>query len=362
MRKVIYTMLTLLAFVACQNEDIAIQNSTKVIDSKIQLVELIDGNQIVPVIKGARTVEQNADYALRFDSKATYNATLEQLEKMSNEERLAFAKNYGLQSLQELAQVADEELETIGTEAVNEVDFRTKYAIYKAKYDGLLVSNMYDSEDLSLYVPDGDDVVTFLIGKGHKIVVENEVKAVALSDEMGESDRLAFTREESLSPISRVAEPAPLGENHFKTYYEGNDRKVTFDIYIENYVVRRVALTLGAQKSMWYGWKRDDRDFYVDLRLDNFIYMASGNGHDYPIGRPDKYIFKNTGGKTGANIGNIGTLSPFTKGKAYVWTDRLTETELVTTKIIDKGRLIDSQERKCLPGRALIATVNLEVK
>lgn len=356
-------MLTSLAFVACQNEEITTQNlSTNIADPKIQLVELVGGNQVVSILKETRTVDLNADYALKFDSKVTYDATLEQLKKMSNEERLAFSKNYGLQSLQELAQVADEELETIGTEAVNEADFRTKYAIYKAKYDGLLVSNMYDSEDLSLYVPDGDDVVTFLIGKEHKIVVENEVKTVILSDEMGESDRLAFTREDSLSPLSRAAEPAPLGENHFKTYYEGTDRKVTFDIYIENYVVRRVALTLGAQKSMWYGWKRDDRDFYVDLRLDNFIYMTSGNGHVYPIGRPDKYIFKNTGGKTGANIGNIGTLSQFTKGKAYVWTDRLTEAELVTTQIIQNGKLVDSQERKCLPGRALIATVNLEVK
>ncbi len=360
MKKNLFLSLILFIGVSCQNEDITTTSNNDIIEPKIHLVQITNDNKVIAINSKSRT--NDTDFVLKFDSKETYYSVLDKFKKMSVEEKIKFTETYGLESLQKLSDIADRELEEIGATATNDNDFRNKYAVYKNKYKDVLISNIYNNEDLSLYVPCGDDNNTFLIGKSHKIVIEDEVKEIVLSPEMGKSDKTVFGKQTNTKLISRATEPTPLGENHFNTYYENNNRKVTFDIYIDNYVIRSVAISLGAQKKMWYGWKRDDRDFYVDFDINNFVYMSSSNGHDYQINKPDKYIFKNTGGKAGAAIGNIIAAGFFTKGKAYVWTDRLTEAELVATKIIENGKLVESQERKCLVNKSLIATVNLEAK
>lgn len=245
MKKVIYTMLTSLAFIACQNEDVTTQISgDNAADTKIQLVELIDGNQVVPVVKGARSANMDADYALKFDSKATYNATLEQLEKMSTEERLAFIKDYGLQSLQELAQVADKELETIAKGASDETDFRVKYERYRAKYDGILIPNQYDSEDLSLYVPDGDNMSTYLTGKNNIIVIGNQISNILLSQDLSNSDKAVF--------VPKVQSRASGDLNGFQV--KNGSKKTTCSISLSTNLL--VNVHVGFQKKMWYGWKK----------------------------------------------------------------------------------------------------------
>lgn len=311
MKKIIYAMLTSLALVACQNEEITTQNSSAdVTDSKIQLVELIDGNQVVPVVKGARTVDQDGDYALRFDSKATYDATLEQLGKMSNEERLAFAKKYGLQSLQELMSVADEELETIGEEASSEVEFRGKYEDYKAKYEGILIPNQYDSEDLSLYVPDGDKMCTYLIGKKNAIVIGDQINDIILSQDLSSSDKAVFA--------PKVQSRASGDLNYFQE--RNGSKKTTCNISLGRDLF--VNVHVGFQKKMWYGWRRDNhRDLYYHIALSNFTYNYWADGkRQVNIGCPDLYVFKSTGKidyKTGYLSGGPRNLS----GTIYVWTD-----------------------------------------
>lgn len=327
MKKVIYTMLTSLAFIACQNEDVTTQISgDNAADTKIQLVELIDGNQVVPVVKGARSANMDADYALKFDSKATYNATLEQLEKMSTEERLAFIKDYGLQSLQELAQVADKELETIAKGASDETDFRVKYERYRAKYDGILIPNQYDSEDLSLYVPDGDNMSTYLTGKNNIIVIGNQISNILLSQDLSNSDKAVF--------VPKVQSRASGDLNGFQV--KNGSKKTTCSISLSTNLL--VNVHVGFQKKMWYGWKRDDhRDLYYHIELSNFTYnyWADGN-RQVNISCPDLYVFKSTGKvdyKTGYLTGGARNLS----GRIYVWTDMTAGSTSATfnTVIID---------------------------
>lgn len=339
MKKVIYTILASLAFVACQNEDITTQNSGIDIDnSKIQLVQVIDGTQVLPM--KARTADLNVNYALKFDSKAAYDSTLEQLEKMSNEERLAFAKKYGLQSLQELAQIADEELEKIGAEASSEVDFRTKYDEYKKKYEGILISNMYDSEDLSLYVPDGDNVSTYLVGKISVVVIGNQINDILLSQDLSDSDKAVFT--------PKIQSRASGDLNGFQVKNGSKKTTCSLSLGADTFVTVHV----GFQKKMWYGWKRDDhRDLYYHIDLSNFTYNYWVNGNrQVNIGCPDLYVFKSTGKidyKTGYLTGGPRSLS----GRIYVWTDMTagSTTAKFNTAIIDnvlkRGEILPKCDR-----------------
>ena len=176
---------------SCQNEDLVTKGAGAV-NAKIQLVQVTDNGQFIPVSDGARSVDAEASYALQFDSKMTYDAAIKQLETMSDEEKLAFAERYGLQSLQQLAVVADEELEQIGAEATSEADFRKKYEAYKEKYAGILITNPYDSSDLSLYVPDGDNVSTYLMNANGMVAIGDAVEIMKLKKEMSKSDKACF--------------------------------------------------------------------------------------------------------------------------------------------------------------------------
>ena len=95
MKNFVYVFVTSLAIISCQNEDLVTENS-RVENAKVQLVQVADNGQILPVGNLARTENSNASYVLRFDSKFTYDATIKQLESMSTREKLAFAESYGL--------------------------------------------------------------------------------------------------------------------------------------------------------------------------------------------------------------------------------------------------------------------------
>lgn len=108
---------------------------------------------------------------------------------MTHEERLSYVKSYGLISLQQLAEIADDELEIIGSEANSETEFRELYDSYTKKYEGFLINNQYDTSDLSLYVPEGDDMATYVINEEHKVVIGDKIKTVSLENDMSEADK-----------------------------------------------------------------------------------------------------------------------------------------------------------------------------
>lgn len=90
---------------------------------------------------------------LCFASEAKYNEFVNKLKNLSNEEKAHTIKKLGFTNLNELAKIADTELDSIGENSNNEAEFRTKYNSYLNKYAEVFVTNKYDSLDLSLYIP-----------------------------------------------------------------------------------------------------------------------------------------------------------------------------------------------------------------
>jgi len=334
MKNFIYVFAASLAMVSCQNEDLVTENAS-VENAKVQLVQVTDNGQIIPTNNVARAIGNGESYALQFDSKATYDATIKQLETMSAKEKLSFAESYGLHSLQQLAIVADEELEQIGAEASSEADFRKKYEAYKAKYTNILISNPYDSSDLSLYVPDGNNVLTYLIGENAKIVIGNEIDTILLSQDMANSDKLSF------APKAQTL----ADENLNGFYVRDGSKKTNCEVTLDPRTLF-VNVHVGLQKKMWYGWKRDNhRDVYYHIELTNFTYnyWADGN-RQINIGCPDLYVFKETGSidyKTGYLTGGSKTLG----GMIYVWTDMTAGSEtkifnyVVADNVVKRGEV-----------------------
>ena len=364
MRNFIYVFVASLAMIACQNEDLVTENSS-VENVKVQLVQVTNDGQILPAGNRARTAGADASYALQFDSKTAYDATIGQLETMSVTERLAFAESYGLQSLQQLAVEADAELEQIGAEATNEADFRTKYEAYKAKYAGVLISNPYDSSDLSLYVPDGDKLFTYLINDNCMVAIGDKLEKVRLQDDMSASDKSAF--------VSDIPTPVALADNtkwytnkFNEKYYDGN-KKLNFELSIQNPSDYTMNVHMGAQKSMWYGWKRDSaREFYYESYLDNFVYVMYVNNHIATAPRAERYCHKDCGGKFDVILGKRGafTNQPIA-GKMFVWTDCIAEVgankqpAYENKQVLVGGRLQTASVRKCIESKAFHVKVSL---
>lgn len=146
---------------------------------EVRLVGIIDGTPVAEVSADTRSNTENKELALQFPSETGYQAFLEKLKAMSHQERIELTNNLGLTSLQEIANIADIELETIGKEATSESDFRNKYEQYVEKYNGILISNPYDASDLSLYVPDGENLATYTINENGLIAIGNEIRKLS---------------------------------------------------------------------------------------------------------------------------------------------------------------------------------------
>lgn len=324
MKRFIYVFAASLTMVSCQNEELMPEKAS-VENAKVQLVQMVDNGQFVPVSKEARSIDAEASYVLQFDSKTTYDATIQQLEAMSTEEKLAFSESYGLQSLQQLAIMADEELEQIGAEATSEADFRKKYEAYKEKYAGILITNPYDSSDLSLYVPDGDNVSTYLIGANKTVIIEDETNTIPLLQDLSISDKMKFTPK-----VKTYVENNNINlDCGFQEILKGS-KKTTCNVHLEPTDLF-VTVSIGIQKKMWYGWKRDsNRDIYYHIVLNNFTYNYWGPyGQQINIACPSLYAFKKTGKityKTGYLTGGSRSLS----GVIYVWHDIIAGSETVT--------------------------------
>jgi hypothetical protein len=180
MKFVTYLVLaTMLMIQSCSSDDVISESNAKGFQEKeIELVK-IDGQKIVRADSKADTRSDNGAYALSFSSQSAYDNIMKKLASMSQRERISFIESEGLTSLQEIAIQADEELEQIGENAQSEEEFREAYNSFVQKYKGVLITNPYDTDDLSLYVPDGDNLMSYLVNSS-KLLVVNGVESKAI--------------------------------------------------------------------------------------------------------------------------------------------------------------------------------------
>lgn len=313
MRKILSIMAICLAVISCQQEELPMIPEKSVKSNEIQLVEIVNDTYVLADAPTTRT-SNNKGLALRFDTENTYQSFLEQIKQMSSEERVDFIKSYGLTSLQEIAIIADEELELIGETATSEADFRSKYDDYKEKYEGILIPNKYDSKDLSLYVPDGDNLSTYLINENATIVIGNRINKISVTNDMSASDKALFTNTET-----RAA--TPTSSFHFKKKVNG--KQTIIDVKLET--SSGVRVHVGCQKDMWYGSKRDNgRDLYFNFSASPFYYTYEGlYGQVMNAPLINMHVFKKTG-KLDYWVGGLTTGNILT-GKISLWTDQIVE-------------------------------------
>lgn len=277
---------------------------------------------------------------LAFDSEADFNQFSSYLKGKNSKQREEILSKLGFECLQEINEKADKELEEIGANAKSEEDFKAKYATYKEKYNGILVSNTFDTSDLSLYLPATQDsvVAPFIVGKCNKVLVANSIREIPFSNQMNENDKMVFATDypEYNAVISRTVEKDYGNEdkwpvNGFKDKTSG--KKTIFGCSVNG--DKKLVFHFGAQKKMWYGWKRDSRNFFFRLanmqgvhNIDPAAKQSYLNPNTYYFGTNDKFSWIEKIDFTVADA----TIAPSIvvneyeiTGKVFIWTDRMVE-------------------------------------
>ena len=259
MKKILFLATILLANISCQEEEINTQIEPSVPQSKnLQIVQITNQGEIIPINGTTTRSSVEGELALQFISESDYQSTITEISHMTAKERLEYVDNFI--SLQKLANEADMELDEIGAVATSEADFRKRYAQYVEKYSEKLITNKYDVEDLTLYVPDGDNLSTYLINENKKVVIGNEVKEISLNNDMSSSEKAVF-----------AADTRAGATNQF-TFKETKDgKKTTGSVTLE--ASSGIFVHVGCQKKLWYGWRRDThRDIFFQLSASPMYY------------------------------------------------------------------------------------------
>lgn len=233
---------------------------------------------------------------------------------MSVKDRKSFSDQLSIINLYDLERIADEELNKIGEEATSEVDFKNKYEKYLSKYKGKLIRNPYDSEDLTLYVPDGNNVQSYLANTPKKIVIGNSVKTIKLDNDLSDTEKLLYSElpvpKSSIYPVDYAGK---VIKGKKKTAYA-----------VRTSPVRLIKVSVGCQKKMWYGWKRDsNRDIYYRLitysPLTFFVHPYYPDAPALTTNFVNIYCYPNQGQID--EITGLLTESGFFHGRLMVWTD-----------------------------------------
>ena len=342
--KFLATMAASLLVLSCQQEELSVPTAENSENYEVRLVGIIDGTPVAEVSADTRSNTENKELALQFPSETGYQAFLEKLKAKSHQERIELTNNLGLTSLQEIANIADIELETIGKEATSESDFRNKYEQYVEKYNGILISNPYDASDLSLYVPDGENLATYTINENGLIAIGNEIRKIELTNDLSPKDKSLY-----LASTAVARDKTDFaGSSH-----EVNGKKTIYSVQLMQNICLNVHI--GFQKKMWYGWKRDNaRDAYYFLDVSSpfqYTYWLTPVGAGAPsiqtnIPCPDMYFFS-TPGTIDYSTGYFLNNCRYVQGKLYVWTDQTAETDMVQCNAVVDNVYKIQEIRRC---------------
>lgn len=308
MKKILFLATILLANISCQEEEINTQIEPSVPQSKnLQIVQITNQGKIIPINGTTTRSSVEGELALRFISESDYQSTITEISHMTAKERLEYVDNFI--SLQKLANEADMELDEIGAVATSEADFRKRYAQYVEKYSEKLITNKYDVEDLTLYVPDGDNLSTYLINENKKVVIGNEVKEISLNNDMSSSEKAVFAADTRAGATNRFDFKETVGK-----------KKTTGNIEIDSRAY--INVHVGCQKKMWYRWKRDDnRDIYYQVAASPMAYRYIGPyGQELYTNNIQYFAYHNDGDKH-VTVGSLQPGGKYLSGTLRVWTD-----------------------------------------
>lgn len=342
-----------LLVLSCSDEENVAGGNPDVANCEVKVVQVSNDGCVKAITRSDNVPVENL--ALQFKSETEFQRFLSIMKKKSHDERIHTIASIGMTSLEELLVMADKELDAIGEQAKDEADFRLKYNRYKDRYKKVFVFNENKDDDLSIYIPaSSNDLNSYIAGPNKMVVIGDRVDTIPFKQEMRDGDKFLFASSlpEYNEKASTRAFPTEDGVNGF--IKRDGSKKYIFGVSLVGYS-SEVNMHFGAQKKMWYGWKRDNnRDFFAKVAIDNFEYAFYDGAGVYYVGSPrDVYDAYGTGNHTFILGRCLGNLDVVCRGSACLWTDYTAERDGNGKYIIDKvngrnmQRLLNDKAYSC---------------
>lgn len=337
-------LLFVIMLAACENDE---QLPFKTANSlpAVSTVMVSHGKIVNFQTRASNTMGQ---VALRFKDSESLRSYRQSLENKTEGEKIKSVEALGVNTLHEIALQADDELERIGNTAISEKQFRDLYEKYKAKYNGLLVSNPLDEYDLTLYVPDGDNIDSYIANTDGVYVVGSQVVKVDLGNDVSETIVNASKAFKSLNSKKFT---------NFSVFRPNKYTRVFLQASMSDIKLR---VQMHCDKKMWYGWKNDPtHSYFLTPKLNNIIYLTQDSyGHETPINTLPMFIFDNKNTVKGSLDIILGKINgQRITGTLYAWTDLTAEHDSNGKMIM----VVENREThpKCLVEKAQIVNVDL---
>ena len=349
MKKLLFIAMLTLTFFSCEDTDLLMESCTNADNPDKENVStvIIENGKICETKSRS---QGNGHRAICFKDNKSFIDFISKMEVLSDEERINVLSNYEVSSLHTIALLADSELENIGNHAASETEFRTLYGLFIDKYKDQLITNNMDSTDLELYVPEGDNIMTFIANESKEYVVGDKVITLSLNNELPQYTQRMYAAEYSSS-----SNTSP--DYNTDVYSPIDGKKIYFDAYM---IGERMWVKMHARKKMWYGWKNDpNRTYFFDSYLSmNFQYLSQGaNGQEIVVSPLPRYVF-NQNVENGFNIilGRINGGVNIT-GQIKTWCNYTSEHDSDGNQLteIKDGVVVP----KCLDSKARIVNIYL---
>ena len=296
MKQIIYPFACLLlgcTFTSCSDSSDAIAESN---DETIKVVYIEDGSIKTSM---SRSNHENGIATLAFRDKNSLETFKNELASKTAEERNGTLRSLGIINLHAVAEQADQELEFIGANAASEEEFRQIYTQYVEKYNGVLIRNYIDNSDLTLYVPDEENIESYIANSANQFVVGDKI--ITRQAENTLSQRIEETSKAIVNAQSTTSTEVNLNSY---VYSPVKHKRVSFTASRK---ANSIFFSMKVDKKMWYGWKSDGhRKYVIEPYLNNITY----NPPRLPV-----YV------STSAVNANMGTATGTVTGTIYTWTD-----------------------------------------
>ena len=159
--------------------------------------------QFMPLTRGESTELSNMP-VLQFRDETTYNAIVNKLKAMTEEERKEYMKALGFNSAEQLINTADEELDSI-FDIDEENLFETSLSDFMTKYTGLLAFGESDPYDVTPYLSFTDSTMEMVGNANGYVVIGDKLIGPQSNDvdSVGDYTKIAEvqTRTAAVAPI-----------------------------------------------------------------------------------------------------------------------------------------------------------------
>lgn len=335
MRNLLFIFALGMLLTSCSDDEV-LTNATTEQSPKFSVVSVVDG-QILPMSRS----DDNSTNAFQFDNRERFEEFKIYLAGMTDEERLEFVNNCGVETLHNLADAVDEELDSIGAVVSSEAEFRLEYNALVNRYRDLLITNQEDETDLDLYVPDGDNVESYIANGEGVFIVGNNLERVELEPVITDIILLPGSGNDSRSPgignaPTHVNSYVVSPKRHKRVYFSVSRRY--------NYI----HISMQTKKKMWYGWKNDShRDLLFEPRFSTLNVQWIGPYYT-------RYWAKS---KKKLEVDLLQTPVKTLTGTIYTWTDMTAEYDANGNLIMQQ--IGNTTTPKCSYDKAEIVSVNL---